>query len=115
MAGGKETPRQKLIGMMYLVLLALLALQVSSVIIEKFAFINASLEVAVQDAETRNAQILKRIKHSVEEGKNATDDVKIQEKAVLVRKNTQEVLAYIRTLKQALIEKTGGKSDIKNG
>jgi len=30
MAGGKETPRQKLIGLMYLVLLALLALQVSS-------------------------------------------------------------------------------------
>lgn len=35
MAGGKETPRQKLIGMMYLVLTALLALQVSSAIIEK--------------------------------------------------------------------------------
>lgn len=29
MAGGKETPRQKMIGMMYLVLTALLALNVS--------------------------------------------------------------------------------------
>ena len=29
MSGGKETPRQKMIGMMYLVLLALLAMNVS--------------------------------------------------------------------------------------
>jgi gliding motility-associated protein GldM len=39
MAGGKETPRQKMIGMMYLVLTALLALQVSNAVLEKFALI----------------------------------------------------------------------------
>ncbi len=36
MAGGKETPRQKMIGMMYLVLTALLALNVSKEIINAF-------------------------------------------------------------------------------
>ncbi len=36
MAGGKETPRQKMIGMMYLVLTALLALNVSKEIIKAF-------------------------------------------------------------------------------
>ena len=44
MAGGKETPRQKLINLMYLVLLAMLALQVSAAIIQKFQFLNC-LEV----------------------------------------------------------------------
>jgi hypothetical protein len=44
MAGGKESPRQKMIGMMYLVLTALLALQVTSAILEKFILINNSLE-----------------------------------------------------------------------
>jgi len=44
MAGGNETPRQKMIGMMYLVLTALLALQVSSAVLEKFAIINVTLE-----------------------------------------------------------------------
>ena len=43
MAGGKETPRQKMIGMMYLVLTALLALQVSNAVLEKFAIINETL------------------------------------------------------------------------
>ena len=36
MAGGKETPRQKMIGMMYLVLMAMLALNVSKTIIDAF-------------------------------------------------------------------------------
>ena len=56
MAGGKETPRQKMIGMMYLVLLAMLALQVSNTVLEKFIFINQSLEVALQ--KTVNTGVL---------------------------------------------------------
>jgi hypothetical protein len=44
MAGGKETPRQKMIGMMYLVLTALLALNVSKEIIIAFVTLNNKLE-----------------------------------------------------------------------
>ncbi len=44
MAGGKETPRQKMIGMMYLVLTALLALNVSKQIVSAFITINNKLE-----------------------------------------------------------------------
>jgi hypothetical protein len=44
MAGGKETPRQKMIGMMYLVLTALLALNVSKEIITAFVTLNNKLE-----------------------------------------------------------------------
>ena len=36
MSAGKETPRQKMIGMMYLVLTALLALNVSKEILQGF-------------------------------------------------------------------------------
>ena len=43
MAGGKETPRQKMIGMMYLVLTALLAMNVSKDILNAFVVINAGL------------------------------------------------------------------------
>jgi gliding motility-associated protein GldM len=44
MAGGKETPRQKMIGMMYLVLTALLALNVSKEILDAFITINNGLQ-----------------------------------------------------------------------
>ena len=43
MAGGKETPRQKMIGMMYLVLTALLALNVSKQVLEAFAAIEPEI------------------------------------------------------------------------
>ena len=44
MAGGKLPPRQKMIGLMYLVLLALLAMNVSKSILESFVVINHGIE-----------------------------------------------------------------------
>lgn len=46
MAGGKETPRQKMIGMMYLVLTALLALNVSKAILDAFISIEENIQKA---------------------------------------------------------------------
>ncbi|MFN7495678.1 MAG: gliding motility protein GldM, partial [Cyclobacteriaceae bacterium] len=54
MAGGKETPRQKMIGMMYMVLTALLALNVSSAVLEKFAIIDETLVALVKDTGEAN-------------------------------------------------------------
>lgn len=48
MAGKKETPRQKMIGMMYLVLTALLALNVSKEVIEAFVTINDKIDGSVE-------------------------------------------------------------------
>jgi ABC-type antimicrobial peptide transport system permease subunit len=44
MSGAKETPRQKMIGMMYLVLTALLALNVSVEVLDAFTTVNDGLE-----------------------------------------------------------------------
>lgn len=46
MAGGKETPRQKMIGMMYLVLTALLALNVTKEVVTAFVTINDKLDAS---------------------------------------------------------------------
>ncbi len=44
MAGGKETPRQKMIGIMYLVLMAMLALNVSNTVLDAFKTVRDGLE-----------------------------------------------------------------------
>ncbi|MBT6438950.1 MAG: gliding motility protein GldM, partial [Flavobacteriales bacterium] len=44
MGGGKETPRQKMVGLMYLVLMALLAMNVSKSILKAFVLIDTGLE-----------------------------------------------------------------------
>ena len=53
MAGGKETPRQKMIGMMYLVLTALLAMNISKDVLNAFIQINRGLVENSENSEER--------------------------------------------------------------
>jgi gliding motility-associated protein GldM len=111
MAGGKETPRQKMIGMMYLVLTALLALQVSSAIIDKFVILNESIEYAVRESVERSQSTLETIKNSVKERGSKPIELEVVRKADLVRGETDKLLSYINKLKDELIEKSGGRED----
>ena len=57
MSGAKncpETPRQKMIGMMYLVLTAMLALNVSADILNGFDLVNNSLKNSIDNSKVRN-------------------------------------------------------------
>ena len=54
MGGGKETPRQKMVGLMYLVLMALLAMNVSKEIINAFVTLNNKLESSIEQVESFN-------------------------------------------------------------
>ena len=57
MSGAKncpETPRQKMIGMMYLVLTAMLALNVSADILNGFDMVNNSLKNSIDNSGVRN-------------------------------------------------------------
>jgi gliding motility-associated protein GldM len=99
MAGGKETPRQKMIGMMYMVLTALLALNVSSAVLEKFAIIDETLVELVGDSGNSNEQILKAIEGSTVKSA-AVDEAK--EKAKKVRALTKETLAYMDGVKKKM-------------
>jgi gliding motility-associated protein GldM len=106
MAGGKETPRQKLIGMMYLVLTALLALQVSSAILEKFAIIHATLDGLIVENTMKNQTTLN---HIIEEaGKNQNPKVlKAKENAGKVRELTKTTITSIDQLKAEMLKVSG--------
>ncbi|TAH25887.1 MAG: gliding motility protein GldM [Cytophagales bacterium] len=111
MAGGKETPRQKMIGMMYLVLTALLALQVSSAIIQKFQFLDDSLMFVNGSAIEENTGIIKSLSKAVEKAGNNPKDIETLKKAEDVRKKTSELISFIQKTRDELISSTGGKDD----
>ncbi|MFY0607932.1 MAG: gliding motility protein GldM [Cyclobacteriaceae bacterium] len=113
MSGGKETGRQKMIGMMYLVLTALLAMNVSVTIIDKFVFLDDSLVRANGETEERNEQIVKGIAKTVDDSGNRDDDVKVVELAEEIRSETAKVLKELTELKVTLIEETGGYEEGK--
>ena len=55
MAGGKLSPRQKMINLMYLVFIAMLAMNMSKQVLSAFGFMNEKLTDANVTAESRNA------------------------------------------------------------
>ncbi|RIJ37472.1 type IX secretion system motor protein PorM/GldM [Pontibacter oryzae] len=112
MAGGKETPRQKMIGMMYLVLTAMLALNVSSAILLKFQFLDESLRQVNNKTVNDNAGVISNIKAAIAENKTpSANDRRVLESAQQVRQRTSEMVSYIRGLRDMLVEKTGGKTE----
>ena len=55
MAGGKISPRQKMINMMYLVLTALLAMNVSKEVINAFKNVDSSINKTIKVLNDKNA------------------------------------------------------------
>ncbi|MEM6734708.1 MAG: gliding motility protein GldM [Bacteroidota bacterium] len=111
MAGRKETPRQKMIGMMYLVLTALLAINISSTVLDKFAFINQSLERANAETSGRNARTIESMKSAAKDKGNRIEDLKVVADAEELRAKTQEVFASLEQYKEKFIDLTGGYID----
>lgn len=87
MAGGKETPRQKMIGMMYLVLTALLALNVSKTILDAFVAIEENIQVANENEYVRGDEKYQALKE-VSEDPSQRD---VQAKALKYLKTVNEI------------------------
>ena len=78
MAGGKETPRQKMIGMMYLVLIALLALQIKDTVLEKFVLMEAGLQSSNAVYEASSRQIVQSISKAAQDQGGKESDIKVK-------------------------------------
>ena len=109
--GARETPRQKMIGMMYLFYTALLALQVSNSVLERFIFINQSLENQVKSNDAKDSGVVEGIVQAVEKRGNREDDLGILKKARDVRSRTRQVIAYCDSLKSTMVKITGGRDE----
>jgi len=107
MAGGKETPRQKMIGMMYLVLTALLALNVSSAILEKFAIVNTTLEDLVSEDKDKSEAKLAAIEKSTSNEPKVLDAI---ERAKKVRAITKDMVTYLDGVKVKIATGSGNKA-----
>ncbi|MDD3636394.1 MAG: GldM family protein [Bacteroidales bacterium] len=104
MAGYKETPRQKMIGMMYLVLTAMLALNVAKDILDAFLVVNDSMEITNQSFATKIAG-----QYAKFETQYNLEPVKVEEywaKAGDVRQKSYELIEYIEDIKIELVARS---------
>ncbi|MDR1553679.1 MAG: gliding motility protein GldM [Prevotellaceae bacterium] len=115
MAQGNLNPRQRMINMMYLVLTAMLALNVSNEVLDAFETIESrfgqSIDIVKQNNESRfNNFDDAAANSSVEKVKPWKD------KAQTVKDKTHELISYIDSLKKELIIKAdGNKARIYTG
>lgn len=112
--GGKETIRQQMINLMYLVLTAMLALQVNSTILDKFLFIDSTLQAAMKASIQVNQGQVAAVAKAAEENPEAKAKAAL-EKAQKARALTEEMLSYIADVRKEIIEKAGGGIDSETG
>jgi gliding motility-associated protein GldM len=99
MAGAKETTRQKMINVMYLVLLAMLALNVSDTILDAFKNINDSLEASKTNVNTSVEQLFTSFQNTKLKDEPARAQP-IWEKAKQAKAHAAALINLIEGLKQ---------------
>ena len=101
MAGYKETPRQKMIAMMYLVLTALLALNVSKQMLDAFIVVNESMESTNENFANKIEDVYSEFNKQYKLNPNKVGPY--FESAEEAQQLTKEIVDYIDSVKYALI------------
>src|SRR5258705_13400132 len=100
MAQGKLSPRQRMINMMYLVLTALLALNVSKEIINAFVTVNESLVVSRDNIDGKNKITYMAFERAYENDKKKYEQA--YQSAMAIRTGAGNLDKYIEALKVKL-------------
>ncbi|MGB2273078.1 MAG: gliding motility protein GldM [Flavicella sp.] len=101
MAGGKQSARQKMISLMYLVFIAMLALNMSKQVLSSFGYLNAKLEDSNSSAslELKNTLANLNKKASEQEAKYG----ELNKKAIQIHKKSDEFYDFLQMVKDTLI------------
>jgi len=117
MAGGKETPRQKMIDMMYLVLTALLALNVSKSIIDAFVTIEENIQKANIVQADRGTGFMDDVKSEIVSSKGEDQAAKREKLEFVLGQmkkiddETAKYIAFVDKCKLEILKEVGEKVD----
>ncbi len=106
MAHEKLSPRQKMIGMMYLVLTAMLALNVSKEAVEAFKKVDEGLTKTIENYAAKNSLIYDAFDRAA--AQNPTKAGPAKDQAYDVKQRSDELFDYIQDLKIEIIKTAEG-------
>ena len=101
-----KEPRQLMINIMYLVLTAMLALNVSAKIINAFFVIDKGIKTSNSRLGVANDTTVRDMERNAEQNKERYS--KVVSTAKQVQAKSKEFIAYVETLRDAMVEQTGG-------
>lgn len=107
------TPRQKMINLMYIVLMAMLALNVSPDVLNGFSLVEHSLNRSTANSTKQNATLYSNFDEQMK-----SNPAKVKEwydKAIAVKRMSDSLFNYAQDLKIAIVKEADGKDgDINN-
>ncbi|MDO6817616.1 gliding motility protein GldM [Zobellia sp. 1_MG-2023] len=109
MAGGKATPRQKMVNLMYLIFIAMLALNMSKEVLAAFGIMNEKMETSNQKTTESNLAFLSGLETKA--GEDSEKYGKLYKDAQKIKQMSQEYYDYLEGLKQGMTE---GLEDAKD-
>lgn len=104
MAGGNESPRQKMIGMMYLVLTALLALNVSAEVLEAFHNITVGIEQTIDVTKEKNTEIYSSLISKAGNMEGDENAARVKERAAKAKEICTDLYDYVQGLIVQIVE-----------
>lgn len=109
----KRNTRQKMINLMYLVFIAMLAINYPEEVIDSFDLIKERLQAGLENSEKRNTQIYSELNSSYELAPEKTESAYRMSQSVQTKSDS--LFQYIQFLKKEIVEKSDGKGgDIDN-
>ena len=112
MAGGKETPRQKMIGMMYLVFIAMLALNMSKEVLSAFGFMNEKLTENNISTIDKNNQAYANLATKAVDQPEKFNVLNIQ--ALQIKTYSSDFYTYLEDLKTKMTADLENKKDYES-
>jgi len=103
-----KEPRQIMINLMYLVLTALLALNVSNEILNAFKTLSASINKSNEAIDAKTVELYEQIKENELKPGQADKVRPFREKADLVVKESNEMVAFFNNWKRRIVMEAGG-------
>jgi gliding motility-associated protein GldM len=109
MAGGNLSPRQKMINLMYLIFIAMLALNMSKEVLSAFGLMNEKLTESNEAAQMRNTAFLDGLEQKAIDQSEKYQPLKAKADQIHVLANDLDT--YIENLKGKMIEKIDDPTD----
>lgn len=110
-----KEPRQLMINLMYLVLTALLALNVSNEILNAFKTLSTSIDKSNQSIELKTNEVYQSIKENEKAPGQAEKVRPFREKADEVVKQSEAMVKYLDDWKKKIVMEAGGYSEHEPG
>lgn len=104
--GAPETPRQKMIMLMYLVLTAMLALNVDKKVLDAFSLVNEGFMSTIENFNLKNESVYTEFNNAAQE--NPEKVGALNRKVNSIKQRTDSLYNYITSLKEALVKSADG-------